>query len=82
MKEVVAVGTGEDGLILIYTSGTTGEAKGVEVPVKALAAMEAYMRFGLDLRDEDVYWKGVIAPVPRFGVSQNQIWQSISQILI
>ena len=50
------VGTGEDVLILIYTSGTTGEPKGVEVPVKALASMEAYMRFGLDLRDEDVYW--------------------------
>ncbi len=50
------VGTGEDGLILIYTSGTTGEPRGVEVPVKALASIEAYMRFGLDLRDEDVYW--------------------------
>ena len=48
--------TGEDVLILIYTSGTTGEPKGVEVPVKALASIEAYMRFGLELRDDDVFW--------------------------
>ena len=48
--------TGEDLLIVIYTSGTTGKPKGVEVPVKALASFEAYMRFGLDLREEDVFW--------------------------
>jgi acetyl-CoA synthetase len=48
--------TAEDVLILIYTSGTTGEPKGVEVPVKALASIEAYMRFGLELRDDDVFW--------------------------
>src|SRR5919199_1164185 len=46
----------DDLLILIYTSGTTGHPKGVEVPVRALASFEAYLRFGLDIRSEDVYW--------------------------
>ena len=46
----------DDLLILIYTSGTTGHPKGVEVPVRALASFEAYMRFGLDVRPEDVHW--------------------------
>jgi len=47
---------GEDPLILIFTSGTTGNPKGVPVPIKGLASFEAYMRFGLDVRKEDVYW--------------------------
>ena len=46
----------DDLLILIYTSGTTGNAKGVEVPVKALAYLEMYMRCGLDVHNDDVYW--------------------------
>src|SRR5262249_34882758 len=47
---------GEDPFILIYTSGTTGQPKGVQVPVRALTCFAVYMRFGLDVRDEDVYW--------------------------
>jgi acetyl-CoA synthetase len=43
-------------LILIYTSGTTGHPKGVEVPVRALASFLAYLRFGLDVRADDVHW--------------------------
>ena len=46
----------DDLLVLIYTSGTTGHPKGVEVPVFALASFEGYMRFGLHLRPEDVFW--------------------------
>src|SRR5262249_6189006 len=47
---------GGDPFILIYTSGTTGHPKGVAVPVKALAAFETYLRFGFDLRPDDVFW--------------------------
>jgi acetyl-CoA synthetase len=51
-----AVLTGDDLCMLPYTSGTTGSSKGVEVPVKALASFEAYMRFGYDIREDDVFW--------------------------
>jgi acetyl-CoA synthetase len=46
----------DDLMILIYTSGTTGHPKGVEVPVRALASFEAYLRFGLDVQPHDIHW--------------------------
>jgi len=48
--------SGQDPMILIFTSGTTGNPKGVPVPVKGLASFHAYMRFGLDVREDDTYW--------------------------
>lgn len=44
------------GLVQLFTSGTTGTPKGVPVPVKALASFHAYLEFGLDVREDDVFW--------------------------
>jgi acetyl-CoA synthetase len=46
----------DDTIILIYTSGTTGQPKGVQYPARLLAWIASYAHFGLDLRDDDVYW--------------------------
>jgi acetyl-CoA synthetase len=48
--------SGDSLMFLLYTSGTTGQPKGVETPVRVLAAIHAYMHYGLDVRPEDVYW--------------------------
>jgi acetyl-CoA synthetase len=47
---------GDDTMIMIYTSGTTGQPKGVQFPARVLAWLASYVRLGLDLRDDDVYW--------------------------
>lgn len=43
-------------LIHIFTSGTTGKAKGLVVPIHALAAIHVYMEFALNLSADDFYW--------------------------
>jgi acetyl-CoA synthetase len=66
---------GDEPILLLFTSGTTGPPKGVELPARALASFVAYLDFGLDLRDDDVYWNaadpgwayglyyGIVAPL-------------------
>ncbi|MEY2926503.1 MAG: hypothetical protein RL367_980 [Pseudomonadota bacterium] len=51
-----AVMGGDAPLIHIYTSGTTGDAKGVIVPIRALAAFHAYAEFGHGLQPDDLFW--------------------------
>ena len=51
----VAVGGG-GALVQLFTSGTTGTPKGVPIPLRAVASFVGYHRFGLDVRDEDVFW--------------------------
>ena len=48
--------TGDDLMLMMATSGTTGPAKGVPVPIKALASFRAYMEQAVDLRPDDVFW--------------------------
>ncbi|MBP2231103.1 acyl-coenzyme A synthetase/AMP-(fatty) acid ligase [Azospirillum agricola] len=45
-----------DAFALIYTSESEPTPLGVPLPVKALSGIEQYMRVGLDLRDDDIYW--------------------------
>lgn len=51
----VAVG-GAGALVQLFTSGTTGTPKGVPIPLRAVASFVGYHRFGLDVRDDDVFW--------------------------
>ena len=47
---------GDDGLLLMATSGTTGPPKGLKIPLRGLTGIAAYMRLGLDLQPDDVFW--------------------------
>ncbi|MGP4952926.1 AMP-binding protein [Psychrobacter sp. T6-1] len=40
----------------MFTSGTVGKSKGVSVPLSALPAFYLYMRYAIDLREDDHYW--------------------------
>jgi acetyl-CoA synthetase len=42
---------------IIYTSGSTGQPKGCVIAVNLLAAIWPYIRYGVDLReDDDLFW--------------------------
>ena len=53
---VPVVTNGDAPIIHIYTSGTTGRPKAVVVPVRALAAFQAYGEFAFDIRQGDLFW--------------------------
>ncbi len=56
LEFVPVLRNGDDLMFMMATSGTTGPAKGVPVPLKALAAFRSYMVEGIGLRDEGVFW--------------------------
>jgi acetyl-CoA synthetase len=42
--------------VLLYTSGSTGQPKGVKIAVNFVLAIHPYMRYAVDLQDDDVFW--------------------------
>lgn len=48
--------SGDDPFLQMFTSGTVGKSKGVAVPARALLAFYVYMKYAIDLRDEDRFW--------------------------
>lgn len=46
----------EDAAAIIYTSGSTGHPKGGLIAVNFLAAVRPYIRYGLDLHEDDILW--------------------------
>lgn len=64
-----------DPIITLFTSGTTGTPKAVPVPIRAIGYLASYVEFGLDVRQDDVFWNvadpgwayglyyGIVAPL-------------------
>ena len=46
----------KDPFLQMFTSGTVGKSKGVSVPAEGLLSMFVYMKYGIGLKQEDVYW--------------------------
>jgi acetyl-CoA synthetase len=42
--------------VIIYTSGSTGQPKGCVIATNLLAAVWPYLRYGLDLQADDIFW--------------------------
>ena len=42
--------------VIIYTSGSTGQPKGCVIASNLLAAVWPYLRYGLDLQADDIFW--------------------------
>lgn len=47
---------GDAPVVQIYTSGTTGSPKGVILPLRGLASIHAYAKYGLGLLPSDLFW--------------------------
>lgn len=46
----------DDPFLMMFTSGTTGAAKGLLVPLRAIAAFVGYLRDAVDLQPTDRFW--------------------------
>jgi acetyl-CoA synthetase len=53
--ESAAIG-GHGAFVHMFTSGTTGAPKGVVHPLSYVAGWQAYLEFGLGVREDSVYW--------------------------
>lgn len=47
-----------DPIILLYTSGSTGKPKGALISKRLLLNTFVYMKYGIGLRENDVFWNG------------------------
>ncbi|MDE8602171.1 AMP-binding protein [Marinomonas sp. RSW2] len=48
--------TADEAFLQMFTSGTVGKAKAVTIPAKALLSFYVYMKYAIELQEQDSYW--------------------------